>query len=413
MRRFKVAFDDSVKVFVGSLLLAICPLLTLAESPWMPVHPGNPAYKFAGIEIVHFRDSHTGWAAGKDSWSGQTLLLRTTDGGLTWREELTDFPYERAFFISPLEGWTFRDRPFRGWALRAPLMEEIELYHTTDGGLSWQLQKGKIVNLAYISKIEPEEPFEYRVLTKVYFLDSQRGWLLGFVNSDKGVRGKNIAEWVAGNLFLFTNDGGRTWRGRIDVYPTGLVWHDPGGISFGAPEDIDFVNHKDGWILAATRWIYRTSDGGRTWKRLETGYPPGFIMKDIDFVDTRHGWIVGNNVVLFTQDGGRTWTNRSPDHDRCTYELLYFTSAGEGWVAGYKSAPHQWKYWILHTADGGKTWKIEWEHNDWISYLGYDLATRVLWVGGQPGILLKRAVKVVTPRGKLPTSWGKIKIRAS
>jgi len=379
-----------------------------AESPWVVVHPGNPAYTYAQIELVHFRDANTGWAAGEDSWSGQTLLLRTTDGGLTWQEELTNFPYERAFFINPFWGWTFRNGSHR--FARTPLMEDIEFYHSMDGGLSWQLQRGKITGFVNISDWEPAQPFEFKTLTKVYFIDSQRGWLLGFTEKKAGKKD----EYVAGNLFLFTSDGGKTWSGQFDIRVSGRVLHDPDFVSLGAPTDIEFVNPVEGWILASINGIYRTQDGGKTWERLETGLGDSHIMQDIDFVGSQNGWAGGDNALLFTQDGGATWTNRAPV-PAWVYQWLYFAGTNRGWVKGYDSFPNkEFKDWILYTEDGGSTWQVEWQHNTraTISYLGCDIATATLWAGGSTGILLKRSVNgttSVTPKGKLTTSWGKLK----
>jgi photosystem II stability/assembly factor-like uncharacterized protein len=57
--------------------------------------------------------------------------------------------------------------------------------------------------------------------------------------------------------------------------------------------------------------LYRTTDGGRTWRRaqvrlfLAAGSAGGF---ELAFTDATHGWLVTAGATWHTADGGRTWT---------------------------------------------------------------------------------------------------------
>ena len=185
-----------------------------------------------------------------------------------------------------------------------------------------------------------------------------------------------------------------------------------------------FVDSENGWVAAAEcpttasssvsfacrSVIYRTVDGGRTWS-----VSARIIMspKKISFTDQQTGWLVGSigekcgpnvcpNVVMLSQDGGKSWNRVSTvsgelvdvvafsGNDawalgqvcdavaRCSAELVRTTSAGQiwdnrdlplagadfhlerfgvanGWVGGTLSGGVGTE--MLGTPDGGATWR--------------------------------------------------------
>lgn len=84
------------------------------------------------IDAVYFRDENEGWVAGSartddqdvaDEFTG--VLMRTQDGGRTWKTQSTGFPdlsYKAVYFADSLNGW------LRGYD---------KIYRTEDGGESW------------------------------------------------------------------------------------------------------------------------------------------------------------------------------------------------------------------------------------------------------------------------------------
>ena len=59
--------------------------------------------------------------------------------------------------------------------------------------------------------------------------------------------------------------------------------------------------------------LWRTTDGGKTWKRIAGNTDPNGFWDSIAFVDKRRGFILGDPTrgrftVLYTADGGETWT---------------------------------------------------------------------------------------------------------
>ena len=151
--------------------------------------------------------------------------------------------------------------------------------------------------------------------------------------------------------------------------------------------------------------IYKTTDGGDTWKKLETGLPTGAVgrigltlyPKDPDILyasilvqepdDERY-----RNRVYRTDDAGETWRRVSPEDRRLTGGSYFGqirvdpTDPDHVYVLGYGNA---------HSLDGGATWSLgfEWggdNHALWIDernpdrmLLGYDYGLAITHDGGE------------------------------
>jgi len=85
------------------------------------------------IRSIHFVSKSEGWAVGSDkgkknsNYDEQGIALHTTDGGRHWQfaQIRKDEPfYDRVHFTDAQSGWLFaRDN----------------VYHTNDGGVSWNI----------------------------------------------------------------------------------------------------------------------------------------------------------------------------------------------------------------------------------------------------------------------------------
>ena len=84
----------------------------------------------------------------------------------------------------------------------------------------------------------------------------------------------------------------------------------------GKQDDIAFVNERIGWYVNGEGKVFKTMDGGETW-RLQWHHP-GTYLRCLAFLDEQHGWIgnigpgyfpnVTDPVPLYeTKDGGDTW----------------------------------------------------------------------------------------------------------
>lgn len=116
---------------------------------------------------------------------------------------------------------------------------------------------------------------------------------------------------------------------------------------------IHFVDSMTGWAAGDAGAVYRTTDGGRSWKPLLSG-----VSANINFVfffDWNHGWMIGDStskdddgetVLLSTINGGRTWMIQKIPN----LLSVHFTDLQHGWAVGRNAT-------LLRTTNGGTDWK--------------------------------------------------------
>jgi hypothetical protein len=142
-----------------------------------------------------------------------------------------------------------------------------------------------------------------------------------------------------------TSDGGRTWQKVLQ--PEDFVY------------DVAVYGSSDAWALTGPCamgtcqiHVLFSNDGGRTWHQRSTT-----DLKSVSFVSSDDGWGVGNlfpdgsQRIERTSDGGRTW------HQRSTTDLksVSFVSSDDGWGVGNLFPDGSQR--IERTSDGGRTWQ--------------------------------------------------------
>lgn len=150
-----------------------------------------------------------------------------------------------------------------------------------------------------------------------------------------------------------------------------------------------------GLAVGKANTVLRTTDGGRTWKRVMERREKGSPFDRVVFNTSSSGWIGDRDVLFHTDDGGETWAaapmtpgiipyfgpftvisnaflqmkpptcgasiHRTADGSAWTaleanlpqnnYEVVCFFDNSLGWVAGKNGSS-------AFTTDGGKTWEI-------------------------------------------------------
>lgn len=217
----------------------------------------------------------------------------------------------------------------RGWAVNS----NGHILHTPDGGDTWQRQFS--ASGAY--------------LRCVGFADERRGW---------------VGTLMAARRLFHTSDGGTTWA-PVDTLPA----HAPPAICGLSVVNERVVYGSGTNFPDRPAGVIKSVDGGATWIATDLG-EHATLLVDIFFRDEERGWVVGGKadvpdptrddvvpVVLFTEDGGRTWENRLTDIGTVLPKgewgwKIYFVDEQVGFV----SLENETDGAILKTADGGSTW---------------------------------------------------------
>ena len=113
-----------------------------------------------------------------------------------------------------------------------------------------------------------------------------------------------------------------------------------------------FINPAMGWAGGRNGCIVHTEDSGSTWQLQQT--PRNCWVNSIYFHDANEGWVVGKYGLLYTANGGRQWIQRNIGTDSLINGLkIVFLNKDIGWLSYYTSntIPR-----LAFTEDGGKTW---------------------------------------------------------
>ncbi|MFF8480175.1 WD40/YVTN/BNR-like repeat-containing protein [Streptomyces antibioticus] len=246
---------------------------------WELTDTGTPAVRFRGLAAV---DRHTAWVAGS-----QGTVLRTTDGGASWRN------------VSPPGAADLQFRDVEAFDARHAVVlaigegEASRVYRTDDGGATWTES--------------------FRNTDARAFYDC-----LAFFDRRHGLA---MSDPVDGRFrILSTRDGGRTWTVLPDRGMPAALEGEAGFAASG--QCLVTAGSRDVWLAtggAAHARVLHSADRGRTWTVSGTPLPAGDPARGVfalAFRDRAHGLAVGGDyrpdqpslqAAATTADGGRTW----------------------------------------------------------------------------------------------------------
>lgn len=170
---------------------------------------------------------------------------------------------------------------------------------------------------------------------------------------------KVLSGWAVGvsvdgyGTIIHSKDGGVTWTRQGDA----LSVPDVNLVTVRAVDSLNVWavgSNSDGYGT-----ILKTTNGGKTWIRL--GGPqdiPDVEINCISVLNKSNAWVVGgNNTILFTDDGGNSWTSKSdPIYDQQTLSAIVAVDANNIWICGDTGTGEGL---ILHSTDGGDSWTSE------------------------------------------------------
>ena len=233
------------------------------------------------------------------------------------------------FFINDNEGWITSG-------------SHAEIYHTTDGGETFEIQPTQY-SCSAIHMINEDEGYAGGENGRVYrTTDGGENWIaigsigvtLYDISFPPGTSSSNPVGYACG-------DNGHIWEisSTLTNLNTGLT-----GNFYG----ISAPSLNNVWACGGNRVYYY--DGTDFTSQIA----PGGTFNDIHFINNQEGWVVGDvGIIGFTTDGGANWNDQTnPDTQNRSLYGVFFLDSSIGWIVGFNGI-------ILHTIDGGITWNME------------------------------------------------------
>ena len=263
-------------------------------------------------------------------------FTNTTNPCATWQKlETEHYPNKQddIMFVNENTGWYVNGHG--------------KIFHTNDGGENWEIQ------------LEQKGSF-FRTIA---FVDEN----VGFV----GTVGTDYFPNVSDNIPLYgTKDGGKTWK-AVDYkgpYVKGLCAIDVVKEQFINHGKIDYKTHlfAVGRVGSPANMMV-SHDGGETWTSKSMNKDCKMLF-DIKMFDKNTGIACAatsenipqsNALILKTTDGGKTWKKvyQSNRPFETTWKVSFPTEKiGYATIQSYNSDPNVKQQRIAKTTDGGDTW---------------------------------------------------------
>jgi photosystem II stability/assembly factor-like uncharacterized protein/pimeloyl-ACP methyl ester carboxylesterase len=275
----------------------------------------------------------------KEGWyvNGYGTIYHTIDGGENWEKQLEKKGtfFRCIAFVDSLRGFAGTV----GTDYFPNVTDTIPLYSTTDGGKTWNpvSYKGPYVKGLCAIDIVKEQfinhgKTDYRI--HIYAVgrvgapanimishDGGETWTSNSMNTDCkmlfdikmfdkntgfacAATDENIQKSNA--LILKTTDGGKTWK---KVYQSARP--------FETTWKASFPNERVGYVTIQSyntdanvkqQRVAKTTDGGETWQEINLVEDAGAREFGIGFIDENHGFVGTMNSGYETKDGGLSWT---------------------------------------------------------------------------------------------------------
>ncbi len=336
------------------------------------------------LTSVFFVNQYVGWAVGglgSNVENSASLIIKTTDSGITWFEqgEKTSYLFS-CFFIDETTGWT----------VGGTAADTNVILKTTDGGLTWE---HKDINISghYLRSVYFRDQYIGFIAGSIGLIlkttDGGDHWIQSSTGSNSDLRQIKFYQnselgWITGSSFFRTMNLGESWqeiefpepgfiiyksfdfldqnnlfsvagRGRIvKSTDSGLNWQHISGFFYN-PQSVQFFDSLNGITSADKGRFLKTFNGGNNWQEINTGTNLSFTK--LFMINQTTGFSLGynytlnyNDYILKTTDGGETWSVKSIYY-ASHLKNIFFWDDQLGWACGYQGL-------IVHTTDGGETW---------------------------------------------------------
>jgi photosystem II stability/assembly factor-like uncharacterized protein len=293
-----------------ALVIILIPINLLAQTyGWMDLSDNiNSEIGVAELLDVYFIGEE-GWISSFNPYGADGEILHTTDGGLTFDIQTTMRANCSVFMVNNSVGYC---GCVSGFVLK-----------TIDGGNNWDLHGmtagGYVTAISfppnsdtgyccclngYLCTITPSEvvvdtQITYDHLTSISFPTSEQGWSSG---------SNVIAHYINGS------------------------WIRDQSYTFGTQYSISMISNTMGWIGGSH--ILHTTDG---YHWLPQAWPDTLnsAILEIFFINENEGWAVGDNgLIIHTTNGGETWLRQAEDLTEDFLNAMFAVSNTEIYAVG-------------------------------------------------------------------------------
>jgi len=258
----------------------------------------------ADLSDVFFTSDNEGWITS----SSHAEIYHTTDGGLTFEVQTTQLTCNAIHMLNENEGYAGGASGF--------------IYKTANGGQIWDFYGTMVANLADIS-FPPTGNTGYccGINGNIWSIDnSSVTKMISNINGNLGAISFPISSeegWVCGGDVLrhFTSS---SWTGDQD-YPS------------GGYDAIQMVDNLNGWAVGDK--IIHTTDGINWFEQVNPNTQNA--MTDVFLINETEGWIVANGgLVMNTINSGEDWIIVAEGLTNSLLRGVHFTSSTNGYVVG-------------------------------------------------------------------------------
>jgi photosystem II stability/assembly factor-like uncharacterized protein/pimeloyl-ACP methyl ester carboxylesterase len=302
---------------------------TLPEKGWKKLNTERYPGKQDDITFINEKE---GWYV-----NGYGSIYNTKNGGETWEKQLEKKGtfFRTIAFVDNLVGFAGTV----GTDYFPNVTDSIPLYGTRDGGKTWKPvdYKGPYVKgLCAIDIVKEQYINHGKIDYKIHIYavgrvgspanmmvshDGGETWTSNSMNNDCKMLfdikmfDKNNGFVCAASdedmeksnaLILKTSDGGKTWK---KVYQSNRPFEGTWKASFPTKEVgyVTIQSYNPDPSVKQQR-IAKTTDGGNTWNEINLVEDAEAREFGIGFIDENHGFVGTMNTCYETKDGGKTWT---------------------------------------------------------------------------------------------------------
>jgi photosystem II stability/assembly factor-like uncharacterized protein/dienelactone hydrolase len=302
---------------------------TLPEKGWKKLNTERYPGKQDDITFINEKE---GWYV-----NGYGSIYNTKNGGETWEKQLEKKGtfFRTIAFVDNLVGFAGTV----GTDYFPNVTDSIPLYGTRDGGKTWKPvdYKGPYVKgLCAIDIVKEQYINHGKIDYKIHIYavgrvgspanmmvshDGGETWTSNSMNNDCKMLfdikmfDKNNGFVCAASdedmeksnaLILKTSDGGKSWK---KVYQSNRPFEGTWKASFPTKQVgyVTIQSYNPDPNVKQQR-IAKTTDGGETWNEINLVEDAGAREFGIGFIDENHGFVGTMNTGYETKDGGKTWT---------------------------------------------------------------------------------------------------------